>query len=199
MSKARLVITAVIVEGRTQAEVAATYGVSKGWVSKLIARYNAEGETAFEPRSRRPKTSPQALDPATAELILELRGKLATAGLDAGPDTIAWHLEHHHDVLVSRSTISRHLARAGLVVPEAEEATQVLLPPVRSRDAQPDLAVRLHPLPTFHRLRRGDHQLARRLHPLRTARLRAPPDHRTDRASPRSAKPLPHTGSRPPP
>jgi len=33
MSKARLVITAVIIEGRTQAEVAATYGVSKGWVS----------------------------------------------------------------------------------------------------------------------------------------------------------------------
>jgi transposase len=50
MSKARLVITAVIVEGRKQAEVAATYGVSKGWVSKLIARYHAEGEAAFEPR-----------------------------------------------------------------------------------------------------------------------------------------------------
>ena len=33
MSKARLVITAVIIEGRTQAEVARTYGVSKGWVT----------------------------------------------------------------------------------------------------------------------------------------------------------------------
>ena len=62
MSKARLVITAVVVEGRTQAEVARTYGVSKGWVSKLVARYRAEGEAAFEPRSRRPKTSPTALD-----------------------------------------------------------------------------------------------------------------------------------------
>jgi transposase len=58
MSKARLVITAVILEGRTQAEVAAAYGVSKGWVSKLVARYRAEGEAAFEPRSRRPKSSP---------------------------------------------------------------------------------------------------------------------------------------------
>ena len=118
MSKARLVITAVVIEGRTQAEVAKSYGVSKGWVSKLIARYNAEGEDAFEPRSRRPKTSPTALDPARAELILSLRTRLSSAGLDAGPDTIAWHLEHHHDVLVSRSTISRHLARAGLVTPE---------------------------------------------------------------------------------
>ena len=39
MSKARLVITAVVVEGRTQGEVARAYGVSKGWVSKLVARY----------------------------------------------------------------------------------------------------------------------------------------------------------------
>ena len=64
MSKARLVITAVVVEGRTQAEVAATYGVSKGWVSKLVARYREEGEAAFEPRSKRPKTSPNATPPA---------------------------------------------------------------------------------------------------------------------------------------
>jgi len=118
MSKARLVITAVILEGRTQSEVAATYGVSKGWVSRLIARYRDEGEAAFEPRSPRPKTSPGAIDTTFVELILELREKLASAGLDAGPDTIAWHIKHHHGVVVSRSTISRHLARQGLVVPE---------------------------------------------------------------------------------
>ena len=121
MSKARLVITAVIVEGRTQAEVAATYGVSKGWVSKLIARYHLEGEAAFEPRSRRPKSSPGALEPRVVALILQLREQLSTAGLDAGPDTIAWHLEHHHGHQVSRSTISRHLAHAGLVIPEPKK------------------------------------------------------------------------------
>jgi transposase InsO family protein len=118
MSKARLVITAVIFEGRAQAEVAVSYGVSPSWVSKLVARYHAEGDEAFEPRSRRPRTSPGSTDPATVDLILELREKLATAGLDAGPDTIAWHLQQHHRVTVSRSTIARHLARAGLVVPE---------------------------------------------------------------------------------
>lgn len=118
MSKARLVITAVVIEGRTQAEVAKTYGVSKGWVSKLIARYKAEGEAAFEPRSRRPKTSPAALDPAVVDLILQLRTDLTSAGLDAGPETIAWHLEHHHGHHVARSTISRHLRKAGLVTPE---------------------------------------------------------------------------------
>ncbi|GAB3998713.1 hypothetical protein GCM10029992_51600 [Glycomyces albus] len=56
MSKARLIITAVILEGRSQTEVAQEYGVSKGWVSKLVARYRREGAAAFEARSsvRRP-------------------------------------------------------------------------------------------------------------------------------------------------
>jgi transposase InsO family protein len=118
VSKARLVIIAVIVEGRSQAEVARTYGVSKGWVSKLVARYRAEGEAAFQPRSRRPKTSPNATPQATVDLILELREKLAAAGLDAGPDTIVWHLERAHQVTVSVSTISRYLAKNGLITPE---------------------------------------------------------------------------------
>ena len=92
MSKARLVITAVVVEGRSQGEVARAYGVSQGWVSRLVARYRADGEAAFEPRSRRPKTSPQAIGDATASLITGLRKDPAGQGLDAGPDTIAWHL-----------------------------------------------------------------------------------------------------------
>ena len=52
---------------------------------------------------------------------MRLRNELADAGLDAGPDTIAWHLEHHHSVAISRSTISRHLTRAGLVTPEPKK------------------------------------------------------------------------------
>jgi transposase InsO family protein len=118
MSKARLVITAVVVEGRSQREVARAYGVSQGWVSKLVARYRAEGQAAFEPRSRRPKTAPQAIPERVADLIIQLRKDLAGQGLDAGPDTICWHLAHHHQIRVSRATASRYLARAGLVTPE---------------------------------------------------------------------------------
>ena len=118
MSKAKLVITAVVVEGRAQSEVAAAYGVSKGWVSKLIARYRAEGETAFQRRSRAPRTSPSATPGETVRLVLELRKTLAEAGLDAGADTIGWHLLHHHQVTLSRATINRILTRAGAVVPE---------------------------------------------------------------------------------
>jgi transposase InsO family protein len=118
MSKARLVITAVVTEGRSQGEVARAYGVSQGWVSRLVARYRAEGEAAFEPRSRRPKTSPNAISEATVELIVRLRKELSGQGLDAGPDTICWHLEHHHRERVSPATVSRYLMQAGLVIPE---------------------------------------------------------------------------------
>jgi transposase len=118
MSKARLVITAVIVEKRPVGEVARTYGVARSWVYALLARYRAEGEAAFEPRSRRPKTSPDAISDDTADLIVGLRKELAGQGLDAGPQAICWHLEHHHQVRVSAATISRHLTRRGLVTPE---------------------------------------------------------------------------------
>jgi transposase len=45
MSMARLVITAVIVEGRSQADVARAYGVAESRVSKLVARYRTDGDT----------------------------------------------------------------------------------------------------------------------------------------------------------
>jgi transposase len=121
MSKARLVITAVIGEGRSQGEAARAYGVSQGWVSRLVARYRAEGEAAFEPRSRRPKTSPTATSANTVELIIRLRKQLSEQGLDAGPDTIAWHLRQHHQLAVSRATISRYLTAHGLVTPQPKK------------------------------------------------------------------------------
>ena len=54
MSMARLVITAVTIEGRSKSEVAREYGISRVWVQKLIRRFEADGEAAFEPGPRRP-------------------------------------------------------------------------------------------------------------------------------------------------
>ena len=121
MSKARLVITAVTIEKRPVNEVARAYGVARSWIYTLLARYRAEGEAAFEPRSRRPATSPAAISDATVDLIIALRKELAGQGLDAGPHTICWHLEHHHGRRVSAATVSRYLARAGLVVPDPKK------------------------------------------------------------------------------
>jgi transposase InsO family protein len=118
MSKTQLVITALFVEHQSPAEVAARYGIHRAWVYKLKARYEAEGESALVPRSRRPKSSPTATPAASVELVLRLRKQLADAGLDAGADTIGWHLARQHSITVSRATINRILNRAGAVVPE---------------------------------------------------------------------------------
>jgi len=117
----RLVITAVVVENRPVRDVAAQYGVSQSWLYELLSRYRREGDAVFEARSRRPKSSPTAISAQTVDLIIELRQKLTATGMDAGPDTIGWHLAHHHDLAVSRATISRYLAKAGLVVPEPKK------------------------------------------------------------------------------
>ncbi|RHW24214.1 helix-turn-helix domain-containing protein [Nocardioides immobilis] len=79
MSKRRLVITAVLA-GASQSEVARTYNVSQGWISRLVARYKVEGEAAFEPRSRRPHSSPNATAAATVELVLRMRKELTEQG-----------------------------------------------------------------------------------------------------------------------
>jgi transposase InsO family protein len=118
MSKARLVITAIEVEGRSPAEVVAAYGVSRSWLYELLARYRAEGAAAFEPRSRRPRSSPGATPTQTVDLVLRIRKQLSDAGLDAGAETIGWHLIHHHRTTLSRATIHRILTRAGAVIPE---------------------------------------------------------------------------------
>ena len=146
MSKARLVVTAVTVEKRPVSEVAKSYGVARSWIYALLARYRAEGEAAFEPRSRRPKTSPTAISADTADLIVRLRKELSGQGLDAGPDTICWHLRHHHQVSVAPATISRCLTRHGLVVPEPKKRPKSSYPD-RHRAAERAVAVRLHPLP----------------------------------------------------
>src|SRR5437016_9417343 len=59
MSLARLVVTAVRVEGRTKAEWARDYGVSSRWVYECCRRFDAGGEAGLEPRSRPPRRSPQ--------------------------------------------------------------------------------------------------------------------------------------------
>ena len=73
MSKAQLVITAVVLEGRSKSEVARDYDVSRTWVQQLCKRYEAEGSVAFEPRSRRPQHNPRAVPIEVEDTIVRLR------------------------------------------------------------------------------------------------------------------------------
>ena len=121
MSKARLIITAVTIEGRSPSDVAREYGVARSWVYTLLARYHDEGDAAFEPRSRRPHTRPDATPASTVDLVIEIRHQLTTDGLDAGADTIVWHLQHHHQITMSRATVYRIIRRADLVTAEPKK------------------------------------------------------------------------------
>jgi transposase InsO family protein len=96
------------------AEVAATYDVARSWVYDLVARWRAEGDVAFEPRSRRPHSSPRATPSSTVERILQVHDELVLHGLDAGADTIVWHLAQRHQLEVSPATVYRILRRRGL-------------------------------------------------------------------------------------
>jgi transposase len=186
VSKARLVITAVIVEGRSQSAVAREYGVSQGWISRLVARYRLEGQAACEPRSRRPQTHPSRLPQATIDLIIELRAKLAGKGLDAGPHTIAWHLQQHHGLIVSVASIHRNLHAAGLITPTPQKRPKSSY--IRFAADQPNERWQdfTHWRLAGHHLCR-DPVLARRPRPLRPLGHRALPRHR-----PHRARRLPH-------
>lgn len=118
MSMARLVVAAVVAEGRPKSEVAREYGVSRRWVITLVQRYLAEGEAGLEPRSRRPRRSPHQLDAGLENEIVRLRKQLVEAGHDAGPHTLAFHLERSQGTSPSPSTIWRVLTRRGFVTPE---------------------------------------------------------------------------------
>ena len=121
MSIARLVVTAVKVEGRPKAAVARDYGVSRRWVHELVRRFEAEGEAGLEPRSRRPRASPSRTPEAIEDEIVVLRKALADQGLDAGAYTIAYHLKQLHGTSPSPATIWRILSRRGFVVPQPQK------------------------------------------------------------------------------
>lgn len=62
-------ITALFVDRQSPAEVARRYGVHRSWVYRLKARYEAEGDGAAEPRSRRPRSSPAATPDAGGDYV----------------------------------------------------------------------------------------------------------------------------------
>jgi transposase InsO family protein len=118
MSKARVIVLSVVEQGMSKADAARKFGVSRRWVHTLVKRYETGGLNALEPRSRKPHTSSSATPPAIRERIIHLRQRLTIEGLDAGPVTIAWHLEQEHLTPPAISTIRRIITNAGLVAPE---------------------------------------------------------------------------------
>jgi transposase InsO family protein len=117
MSRARVAVLQIVSHQLSVTSAAAEYGFSRRHLHRLLVRYGEGGLEAVEPRSRRPRTTPFAVPEKVRERVIELRSQLTADGLDAGPVTIAWHLEQEGFKPPAPATISRILQRAGLIIP----------------------------------------------------------------------------------
>jgi len=118
MSKHRVAVLKVVSSQLSVTAAAVEYRISRGHLQRLLRRCRDGGLDELEPRSRRPHTSPHGTSYAMRGRIVALRTEVTRAGLDAGPTTIAWHLEREGLPVPSTSTIRRILHATGLVVPE---------------------------------------------------------------------------------
>jgi transposase len=118
MGMPQLIVTSVLVEGRTKSEVARDYGVSRRWVITLVQRFLAEGDAGLAARSRRPHRSPSRTDTVLEDEIVEIRKSLDKHGHEAGAATIAAHLAARHGHAPAVSTIWRILTARGFVTPQ---------------------------------------------------------------------------------
>jgi transposase InsO family protein len=106
VAKARYLVEAHLLEGRSVSELAKAHGVHRSWIYKLLARYREGGYEALEPRSRAPRSSPSATPEEVVREVVQ---------------TIAHHLVRQSEQVPSVSTIWRILRREGLVVPQPQK------------------------------------------------------------------------------
>ena len=118
MDKVRYLVEAHLVEGRPVAALAREHGLHRATLYKALARYRVGGPEALAPKSRRPHRSPTQTPIEIEEAIVLLRKQLGDEGLDAGADTIHYHLARQFDAVPSVTTIWRILHRRGFVTPQ---------------------------------------------------------------------------------
>jgi hypothetical protein len=107
-------LTAHRAGGYTMAELCARFGISRKTGYKWLARYAAEGRRGLADRSRRPHSSPQRIDDATAALLAAAR----TAHPSWGPRKLLQYLAPRHPTVAAwpaASTVGDLRGRAGLV------------------------------------------------------------------------------------
>jgi len=81
---------------------------------------------------------------------VDIRKRLTRAGLDAGAESIAWHLKHTHKITLHRATIHRIPTRHDLVTPEPAKRPRSSCIRFQADQLNDCLAVRLHPLRPQH-------------------------------------------------
>ena len=121
MSKRRVAVLQVLSGGMSVTAAAKRYGYSRQHLHKLLRAYRQHGVDALGERSRRPKSNARAVSEEIKGRIIELRCELRLRGLDAGPLTIAWHMQREGFEPPSTSTIRRVLHAANLVTPQPQK------------------------------------------------------------------------------
>lgn len=101
MSRARVAVLKVITRELSVTDSAEQYGFSRRHLHRLLQRYRDGGIEAVEPQSRRPASNSRRTTAATTARVIELRTQLTGRGLDAGPVTIAWHLERAFEYVLT--------------------------------------------------------------------------------------------------
>ena len=115
------IVRAVRDQGSTPTKVAKRFGISRQRVHQILNAYDAGGADAIAPKSRAPHTHPHAVPDALRDEIISIRKQLTRHGLDAGPETIAYHLEKGGKRAPSTSTIRRILTNEGLITPQPKK------------------------------------------------------------------------------
>ena len=126
MDKGRFLIETHLRTGRSVKELAAAHGVSESWLFKLLRRCHLEGPEGLEPRSRRPKTSPTRIADLYEDEIVRWHKELKDLGVDAGAETIHFHMSTPGRNAPSVSTIQRVLPRRVTTAPSHAQSERGL-------------------------------------------------------------------------
>ncbi|TMG62831.1 MAG: IS481 family transposase [Chloroflexi bacterium] len=109
------IVDAIVFEHRSPATLARDHGISRSWIYRLLQRFKEGGYASLEPRSRRPRSCSHQTGADIVANVLKLRDELTSAGHDAGPQTILYHLARQSRGGPSAATIWRILKRNGLI------------------------------------------------------------------------------------
>ena len=110
------IVKAVREQGEPVTKVAKRFRISRQRVYKILSQFDAGGADAIAPKSRAPHTHPQAVPTSLRNQIIDMRKQLVRSGLDAGPETIAFHLHRQGLRVPSTSTIRRIMVASLSVV-----------------------------------------------------------------------------------
>ena len=102
-------------KGESATAICQSLGHSREWLYKWVRRQQQGGRAWAEEQSRRPAPSARQLPPTVATAIVTARRSLQRRQLFCGAQAIAWELSELGVAPPSLRTISRVLARHGLI------------------------------------------------------------------------------------